>query len=80
MVEMATELSLSMTYPSWELLQSQARSQGEGVEGVVRSPPPLGQKRGKGPLLETNLLHIQLVPSLGKYCDVFEALTYYDCS
>ena len=29
--------------------------------------PPLGQKLGKGPLLETNLLHIQLVQSLEEY-------------
>ena len=29
-------------------------------------PLPLGQKLGKGPLLKTNLLHIQLVQTLGE--------------
>ena len=32
-----------------------------------RTTPPLGQKLGKGPLLETNLLHIQLVQSIEEY-------------
>ena len=44
-----------------------ARGGSGGSDAPPPPPPPLGQKPGKGPLLETNVLHIQLVQSLGEY-------------